>query len=66
MLKNPVTAHEREILRRDRLTETYAELAIRLSLLALFLYWSIILVRPFLSVIVWSIVICVALYPIYE
>jgi predicted PurR-regulated permease PerM len=66
MLKNPATAHEREILRRDRLTETYAELAIRLSLLALFLYWSIILVRPFLSVIVWSIVICVALYPIYE
>lgn len=66
MLKNPATAHEREILRRDRLTETYAELAIRLGLLGLFLYWSIVLVRPFISIIIWSIVLCVALYPFYE
>jgi predicted PurR-regulated permease PerM len=61
-----VTVLDREILRRDRLTETYAELAIRLGLLGLFLYWSIILVRPFLSIIIWSVVLCVALYPVFE
>ena len=61
-----VTAHERESFRRDRLTETYADLAIRLGLLAFFLYWSFVLIRPFLSVIVWSVVLCVALYPLFE
>jgi predicted PurR-regulated permease PerM len=61
-----VTVHAREIIRRDRLTETYAELAIRLGLLGVFLYWSIILIRPFLSVIIWSVVLCVALYPVFQ
>ena len=61
-----MTVIDREILRRDRLTETYAELAIRLGLLGLFLYWSVVLLRPFLGVIVWSIVLCVALYPVFE
>jgi predicted PurR-regulated permease PerM len=61
-----VAVHEKEILRRDRLTETYAELAIRLGLLGLFLYWSVILIRPFISVIIWSVVLCVAMYPVFE
>jgi predicted PurR-regulated permease PerM len=61
-----VTVLDREILRRDRLAETYAELVIRLGVLGLFLYWSITLVRPFMAVIVWSAVLCVALYPIFE
>jgi predicted PurR-regulated permease PerM len=61
-----VTVLDREILRRDRLTETYAELAIRLGLLGIFLYWSVILVRPFISIIIWSAVLCVALYPVFE
>jgi predicted PurR-regulated permease PerM len=29
-------------------------------------YWSLILIRPFLTVIVWSIIIAVALYPIFD
>ena len=61
-----MTVLDREILRRDRLTETYAELAIRLGLLGLFLYWSVILVRPFMAVIIWSAVLCVSLYPVFE
>jgi predicted PurR-regulated permease PerM len=61
-----MTVLDREILRRDRLAETYAELAIRLGLLGLFLYWSVILVRPFIAVIIWSAVLCVALYPVFE
>ena len=29
-------------------------------------YWSFILIRPFLTIIVWSIIIAVALYPIFD
>ena len=57
---------DKEMLQRDALAETYAELAIRLGLLALLVYWSLTLIRPFLSVIIWSIVLAVALYPIFE
>jgi predicted PurR-regulated permease PerM len=62
----PVTEREAAALQRDLLTETYAELAIRLGILALFLYWSLLFVRPFISIIIWSVVLTVALYPIYD
>src|SRR3954452_11129210 len=61
-----MTVLDREILRRDRLTETYAELAIRLGLLGVLLYWSVVLVRPFIGIVIWSAVLCVALYPVFE
>jgi predicted PurR-regulated permease PerM len=41
-------------------------LAIRIVCLAFLGYWSFILVRPFLTIIVWSIIIAVALYPIFD
>src|SRR5215468_8632280 len=41
-------------------------LAIRIVCLGLLGYWSLILIRPFLTIIVWSIIIAVALYPIFE
>jgi predicted PurR-regulated permease PerM len=39
---------------------------IRIVCLGLLGYWSLILIRPFLTIIIWSIVITVALYPIFE
>ncbi|MCA1300556.1 AI-2E family transporter [Stappia indica] len=42
------------------------DLVIRLMLLALFVYWSVALLRPFLPIIVWSIVLAVALAPIHR
>lgn len=42
------------------------EFALRLGALALLLYWAFVLVRPFISVIIWSVVIVIALYPAYE
>jgi predicted PurR-regulated permease PerM len=39
---------------------------IRIVCLGLLGYWSLILIRPFLTVIVWSIIITVALYPIFD
>jgi len=46
--------------------ETLVVLAVRIVCLGLLGYWSLILIRPFLTIIVWSIIIAVALYPIFD
>src|SRR3954471_18736219 len=51
---------------RERLTATWIDLAIRLAVLGLLLYLSFILIRPFITIVIWSIVLAVALYPLYE
>jgi predicted PurR-regulated permease PerM len=40
-------------------------LAIRIACLALLGYWSLILITPFLTIIIWSVIITVALYPVF-
>jgi predicted PurR-regulated permease PerM len=42
------------------------QLAVRLGLLAFLVYWSFVLVRPFIPILVWSMVLAVALYPPYD
>ena len=39
---------------------------IRIVCLGLLGYWSFILIRPFLTIIVWSVIITVALHPIFD
>jgi predicted PurR-regulated permease PerM len=51
---------------RDQLAATLADLTLRLGLLALLLYWSFLLVQPFIPIMIWSVVLTVALYPLYE
>jgi predicted PurR-regulated permease PerM len=46
--------------------DTFVVLAIRLACLALIGYWSFILIKPFLTILIWSTIITVALYPIFE
>jgi predicted PurR-regulated permease PerM len=46
--------------------EELVVLAIRIVCLGLLGYWALILIRPFLTIIVWSIIIAVALYPIFD
>jgi predicted PurR-regulated permease PerM len=41
------------------------QLAIRLALLTFLLYWTFVLVRPFIPILIWSMVLTVALYPTY-
>ncbi|MDZ4736898.1 MAG: AI-2E family transporter [Rhodospirillaceae bacterium] len=41
------------------------DIAIRLGLLALFVYWSLTLIAPFIGVVIWAIILTVALYPVY-
>jgi predicted PurR-regulated permease PerM len=40
--------------------------AIRLALLALLVYWSLIIVHPFIPILAWSVILTVALYPAYS
>lgn len=46
--------------------EELVVLAIRTVCLGLLAYWSLLLIRPFLTIIVWSVIIAVALYPIFD
>jgi predicted PurR-regulated permease PerM len=46
--------------------EALVVLALRIVCLGLLGYWSLLLIRPFLTIIVWSIIIAVALYPIFD
>jgi predicted PurR-regulated permease PerM len=56
---------EMPVAERRKPTSVF-ELAIRLGLLAILLYWSVTLVRPFISIFIWSVVIAVALYPSFR
>lgn len=46
--------------------EAFVVLAIRLVCLGLIAYWAFILIRPFLTILIWSTIIAAALYPIFE
>src|ERR1044072_8944359 len=51
---------------RDPLPATWIALAVRLVVLGLLLYLAFILIRPFITIAIWAIVLAVALYPTYE
>lgn len=51
---------------RDQLMTTWVDVTIRLAVLALLLYWSFFLIRPFIEIAIWSVVLTVALYPVYD
>jgi predicted PurR-regulated permease PerM len=57
---------DQETAARDRQTAVWIELAIRLAVLGLLLYATFILIRPFITIAIWSIVLAVALYPAYD
>ena len=54
------------VFRQTRSGDEIIQLAVRLGLLAFLLYWSFVLVRPFIPMLVWSMVLTVALYPPYN
>ncbi len=41
------------------------EAAIRIGLLALIVIWALQIIRPFIEIVVWAIILAVALYPLY-
>lgn len=46
--------------------EDEIQLTIRLALLGLLVYWSFVIIRPFIPIIAWSVVLAVALYPVFN
>jgi predicted PurR-regulated permease PerM len=60
----PIGEHEPS--RSDQITANWIEPTLRLSVLGLLLYFSFTLIHPFLTIGIWSIVITVALYPLFE
>jgi predicted PurR-regulated permease PerM len=51
---------------QSRTGEEVIQIAIRLGLLAFLVYWSLLLLRPFIPVLAWAVVLAVALNPAYE
>ncbi|MEO8317170.1 MAG: AI-2E family transporter [Bradyrhizobium sp.] len=45
--------------------EDEIQLAVRLAFLALLIYWSFVVLRPFVPILAWSVVLTVALYPVF-
>jgi len=58
--------HHSELSDQDRFAKTSLELVIRIGILAVLLYWSLILLRPFLTIVIWSSILAVALYPTFD
>lgn len=50
----------------EPLSRTAIDSLVRLSILALLVYWSFLLLQPFLVPIAWSIVLVIVLYPAYS
>jgi predicted PurR-regulated permease PerM len=50
----------------DQLISQLIEFAVRLAIIALLLYWAVVLVRPFATIAIWSAILAVTLYPPYD
>ena len=48
------------------LTDDLMEFLAKLGLLGFLLFWSIVLIRPFLSIVLWSLILTVTLYPAFD
>jgi predicted PurR-regulated permease PerM len=54
------------MFRQNMSGDEITQLVVRLALLAFLVYWSFILVDPFIPILLWSMVLTVALYPVYD
>jgi predicted PurR-regulated permease PerM len=50
----------------DRREQNFLEVSLRIGALALLLYGSFVLIQPFVTVVIWSVILTVALYPAFE
>ncbi len=65
-MTSPVPEDADKIAAADGADKTFIVAAIRIGCLALLAYWTWVLLQPFLSIIVWSIIFAVALYPVFD
>ena len=66
MMLTGIEAMSPRVFRQTRSGDEIIQLAVRLALLAFLLYWSFVLVQPFIPMLAWSMVLTVALYPPYN
>ncbi len=50
---------------KEQLEASATDFVVRLAFLGLFAWWSLELVRPFVPIVIWAILLAVALYPAY-
>jgi len=53
------------VFRKEQLEASATDFVVRLAFLGLFAWWSLELVRPFIPIVIWAILLAVALYPAY-
>jgi predicted PurR-regulated permease PerM len=61
-----MTAKRDQILASPLIGSLTIDTAIRIGLLGLLLYWSLKVVGPFLTIALWSAILTVALYPLFD
>jgi predicted PurR-regulated permease PerM len=61
-----VSDDQRDRSERDRSGPTLIEMIVRLGILGVLAYWSFLLVQPFVTIVIWSAILVVALYPVFE
>ena len=61
-----MTEDDKKLVYPEKINATVIELAIRLALLGVLLYWSLTIIRPFIETMAWSAVLAVALYPAFS
>jgi len=61
-----MTEDHKKIGDTEKIDAKIIEIGIRLALLSLLIFWSVMIIRPFIGIAVWSIVLAVALYPVFE
>lgn len=54
------------VFQQGRSGDDVIQIAIRLGLLAFLIYWSFVLLRPFIPILAWAAVLAVALNPAYD
>ena len=64
--KTSVTEERTESFNYRQFNATFIELAIHLGFIGLLVSWTFVLIRPFIPIIVWSVVLTVALYPVFD
>src|SRR5215467_12644838 len=64
--QNVPAANPDEPVGLDRREQNFLEVSLRIGALALLLYAAFVLIQPFFTIVIWSVILTVALYPAFE
>jgi predicted PurR-regulated permease PerM len=54
------------VMELDRREQNFLEVSLRIGALALLIYAAFVLIQPFFTIVIWSVILTVALYPAFE